>query len=1209
MTMLLVAAGKSIVAGGAKFLAQAAVAAAVTVAQRALMPDQTTRRQGTRLDNSQIVTSNEGTPISNIIGRNRVAGQVIWQTTFREEVVTNTEESGGKGAPSSNVETTTYNYHASFAIGLCQADGSAKYGQVWADGKPLKPSDHTIRFYNGAPDQLPDPKIEAVEGAGEVSAYRGLCYIVFDEMLLEKFGNRLPQITVEIINIPEKYQSNEALEKSLRSINIIPSTGEFVYGTDISISKERRGPGASKSISLNDNAFEDGADIQVSLDQLQASAVNLSSASLVVAWFGTSMNAAACEVKPKLDLINANITPNEWQVTDRVKTNAEEVILEYGGTPSDISVRQAIQDIKSRGLRAMFYPFILMDVDGYPWRGRIIGDATIFAGTVGTSDFTVWDGTQIPYSGANEWSHKRMIYHYAWLMKDVFTAGDVFLIGSEMVGLSADVNWGIELTAILAGVRSILPVGVKVSYAADWSEYKETSLTPVWSSADFVGIDNYMPLTDWRDGEEDYSLTAFMAGIEGDELWDYYYLSPADRDAKIQTPITGAQFRQKDIRFWRDANHTGKEIYFTEFGCPSVDKGANQPNVFYDPKSDESSFPYFSDGSRNDYNQRLYLEAMLKYWDDNGLVDPDNMFAWVWDARPYPAFPSNSKKWSDGGNWEKGHWLNGRLDALSLEKVILSLSESAGLDVSEIDVTALAKVFTLVRGLMWSDITPAANVIQNLLTSFHIDVFETDGRLTFVPKAESKEVVIDPDDFLIDDPIDASFSKSKIEPSALPQRTIVEFVDEYRDYQIAAVSGSRSGAQTSNIDRFASLSIVLSDYAQSLADSLTQEKWVGRDTISFSLPLIYKDIICGDWFLYERKYKIIKVTYGDQLDIEAVGFNKGVYKTVQHAGSIPKVTSPVSVGQSSMLAAEIPLLNDTLGNLWSPRLIGDQDPWPGSINVYVDDGSGGYVINTSLSAPTFIGEIVADLPKGALYIWDEANEVKVNFHDPSKTLSSASDTSVRAGANTIAVLTPSGEWEIIQFANAQLNGDGTYTLTKLLRGQLGTEAFMGEPTLSGTTMFVVDYQRMTYIKGGASRFNIETSLRHGAIGYNVSDNRYSDLVVTPRGVAYRPYAPGHLHQTVDGGTDDIVLTWVRRTRFDGDSWDAVEVPLNEEFEKYEVDIYNGGSIVRTIEVDSVTSAVYSQVDQITDFGSTQTAIIWKVYQLSAIYGRGTSGEE
>jgi hypothetical protein len=66
---------------------------------------------------------------------------------------------------------------------------------------------------------------------------------------------------------------------------------------------------------------------------------------------------------------------------------------------------------------------------------------------------------------------------------------------------------------LAADVRSILGPGSKISYAADWSEYFGHQpadgsgdvffhLDPLWAdpNVNFVGIDNYFPLSDWRDG-------------------------------------------------------------------------------------------------------------------------------------------------------------------------------------------------------------------------------------------------------------------------------------------------------------------------------------------------------------------------------------------------------------------------------------------------------------------------------------------------------------------------------------------------------------------------------------------------------------------------------------------------------------------------------------------------------------------------------------
>src|SRR5690606_40616242 len=52
-----------------------------------------------------------------------------------------------------------------------------------------------------------------------------------------------------------------------------------------------------------------------------------------------------------------------------------------------------------------------------------------------------------------------------------------------------------------------------------------------------------------------------------------------------------------------------KPVWFTELGCPAVDKGANQPNVFVDPKSAENAMPYHSGGARSDGMQRRFLRS------------------------------------------------------------------------------------------------------------------------------------------------------------------------------------------------------------------------------------------------------------------------------------------------------------------------------------------------------------------------------------------------------------------------------------------------------------------------------------------------------------------------------------------------------------------------------------------------------------------------
>ena len=46
------------------------------------------------------------------------------------------------------------------------------------------------------------------------------------------------------------------------------------------------------------------------------------------------------------------------------------------------------------------------------------------------------------------------------------------------------------------------------------------------------------------------------------------------------------------------------------------------------------------------------------------MIAADLIFAWCWDARPLPGFPLRTDIWTDGVDWEDGHWLNGKLPSL-----------------------------------------------------------------------------------------------------------------------------------------------------------------------------------------------------------------------------------------------------------------------------------------------------------------------------------------------------------------------------------------------------------------------------------------------------------------------------------------------------------------------------------------------------------------
>ncbi len=156
-------------------------------------------REGARLAEVSVQTSSYGTAIPQIFGNMRTAGSVIWATDLQED---SNREGGGKGRPS----TVTFSYSANFAVALSSRPIAA-IGRIWADGNLLRgvqgdfKSETQFRYYTGSEDQPIDPLIASAEGIANTPAHRGISYAVFENMQLENFGNRIPSLTFEIINV------------------------------------------------------------------------------------------------------------------------------------------------------------------------------------------------------------------------------------------------------------------------------------------------------------------------------------------------------------------------------------------------------------------------------------------------------------------------------------------------------------------------------------------------------------------------------------------------------------------------------------------------------------------------------------------------------------------------------------------------------------------------------------------------------------------------------------------------------------------------------------------------------------------------------------------------------------------------------------------------------------------------------------------------
>jgi len=1244
-----------------------------------------------RIDRFRLTTASEGAAVGQVYGRVRIPGQVIWASRFEERSSTS-GGGGGKGSPGPQATVTQYSYSVSLAIGLCEGVIS-RVGRIWADGIEVAKDDLNIRVYHGDEAQMPDPKIEAVQGAGNAAAYRGLAYIVFEDLDLSPFGNRVPQFSFEVMRPDQGHDPSVPADvsRAVQGAALMPGTGEYALSTTPVYVFEEFG----RIRATNVNSPGGRTDFDISMEALSGELPNCTAKSLIISWFGDDLRVGSCSIRPKVERALADGIGMPWKVSGLRRDTAEEITAVdgrpvYGGTPTDQSVIESIRALREGGGSVMFYPFILMEQlagntlpNPYtgeagqpvlPWRGRITtslapgrdgtpdktpaaaAEVAAFFGQAQIGDFEP-QGDTVDYSGPEEFSYRRFILHYAHLC--ALAGGvDAFCIGSEMRGLTqirdgADSFPAVAAMRALAGdVRAILGPDVKIGYASDWSEYfgyhpQDGSgdvffhLDPLWADEeiDFIGIDNYMPISDWRDGYDHadaawgaiHDLDYLKANIEGGEGYDWFYNSPEARAFQRRTPIEdGAYgepwvFRYKDLRNWWENTHfnrpggvrasnptewvpQSKPFWFTEYGCAAIDKGTNQPNKFLDPKSSESAIPHWSNGRRDDLIQAQYIRAYNDYFSDAAknpvsaiyggrMVDMGHAYVWAWDARPYPYFPLNLDLWSDGENYTRGHWLNGRASLRTLDSVVREVCAASGL--SRPDTSGL---FGIVRGYSVAETASGRSVLQPLMLAQGFDALERDGALAFKSRKGAVDATLVSSTFVDEGQAEARLEDTRLPEAELAGRVRLAFVETDGDYAVRTAEAVYPGDAVAAVSQSEFPVVLTAQEGREIAERWLAEARVGRDRVRFGLPLSEVAIGAGDVVRLDRSedlYRVDTVELGRFSQIEAVRIEKTAYTGAPEADEIdqqrpfvpPVPVTPVFLDLPLLTGEEVP---------HAPSLAIAASPWRGPVAVYSSTAQNGFELNTLVETESVIGETENELAAALPDTWDRGPALRVRLVNGA--LSSADPAAVLAGVNAAAIGTGRDDiWEVFQFAEAELVAPDTYDVRLRLRGQAGTGAFIPTAWPVGSVFVGLGGQRTTQIAMPSSARNLSRSYRVGPAERPVDDPVYVQEDRAFAGIGLRPYAPAQLRY-VRRESGDVTLRWLRRTRIDGDSWEGTDVPLGEATEAYLVRVRApGGAILRTANVP-MPEWTYLTSMQIEDAAGPAFSV--EVAQISDRFGPG-----
>lgn len=1167
--------------------------------------------RGKKLSDFAIQSSSYGDSIQVIYGKSRIAGNIIWATPVRIVEDRQVINQGGKGG-GTKVERkseTRFRYFVNLAIALCEGEIDS-IDRIWADADLINVGDFCTSYsiYKGEETQLADPLIESFEGVDKTPAYRGLAYIVFEDFEITQFGARIPNFTFEV-NRNLNFSNENIAEKLISGVNMIPGCGEFVYDTvihskvdGVDIGGKWYQKGQAKI--LNKNNSYGKSDALVALDNLQNTFPNLDYISLVCCWFGDSLDIVDCTIEPRVEYKTLTKTfPTEWSVAGINRDTARLITLDvdgkpiYGGTPSDASILRFIDEAKNRGLKVKFYPMIFMDIANKPWRGKITGDAAEVA-----NFFTKTKG------------YNEFILHYANLVKNKV---DAFIIGSEMKGLTSIQSGSSfpaveEFISLAAEVKTIMGSSTKISYASDWSEYHSVNgwynLDALWASddIDFIGIDAYFPLTD-RPQNGVYDVQEIIDGWTNGEGYDWYY-SDEDRTVKVNLQ---PQYAWKNIAWWWNNTHTNpdssitdwepqsKKIWFTEYGFPSVDGASNQPNIFFNPESVDGGLPYHSQGYIDFLAQRTALEGTELKWQSSNMIE--RKFVWAFDARPYPFYPDLTNVWADGDVWSRGHWVNGKLGYCNLSDIVKDICLKSGLSEDKIDISEIKK---LVAGYNLSSSARGIDAISDLQEVYFFDMVDGE-KIKFIPKeGEITEINFDKLTFE-NSPAKTDFilSLEKNLQKNLISEITLNYISQNNNYQVGSYNIKREEIDNGRKTEVNSPILLNNSTAQNIAKNLLLQEETLSQRAEFFLPYEYSYLEAGDIIKIttennEYLFRIILTDCEDgKIRISAVNYEANIYNynIADLENSETEIVEEIADTHLEIL--DIPSLQNDV-DITKPILrmavCGTSGNWDGAA-IYmsnISDVSGFQKIIDVTNGAT-IGTLLGSVDPSSPLIMDKTSEVEINLI--SGSLESVTDSNLQDFKNLALI----GD-EILQFKTANILGENNYELKNLYRGRFGTE---GNLEHSAGERFIMLDDNIVKLEIPLQYLGNQLWIKAVSFGKSLEDTEAVEITFAANSL--KPYSPVYISGTKNI-SNDIEIDWVRRSRAGNSFSSTVEIPLYENAEKYEIDIYDGADVVRTLEATN-SEITYEYANQITDFGTSPTSLNVKIYQVSDKVGRGFDG--
>jgi Putative phage tail protein len=531
-----------------------------------------------------------------------------------------------------------------------------------------------------------------------------------------------------------------------------------------------------------------------------------------------------------------------------------------------------------------------------------------------------------------------------------------------------------------------------------------------------------------------------------------------------------------------------------------------------------------------------------------------------------------------------------------LDGIVGDILLRAGYDAGDIDVAALGDAF--VQGYVIDTVASARNALEPLQLYQAFDLIEIDGQL----KARIHSAAVDATVPICEaraaneqqDP-PPLMTITRAQELDLPRELSVDHLNPAYDFQRGSQHARRITSKSHAVEKIALPIVCPSQNAKQIAERLLYRRWIERNKIEIMISRTMIDVDVGDVINFDGR--VLRVTeinqHGGLIKANTVPVSEFTLSSSASADSgAGQRRHALTLIPSTLYMMDIPPLRSADDQAGVYVAISGATGWAGGALFRSEDGVN-FTSQTNVSVPVTAGLATSILGPAPTEYIDRAHTVNVALL--RGTLSSCTQDDMLNGVNAALL----GD-ELIHFQNANLNGDGSYTLSNILRGRKGSEAAVATHTV-GERFVLLQANTLRFIPLNVSDRGRSFYYRAATTGQDVQN--VANTLFVPQLNALKPLAPTHIMATRNSG-GDMTLNWKRRARFNSEWVDFIDIPMDETAELYDVDVMNGSFVVRRFLNQIIPTLIYTAAQQITDFGTVQSSVTWNIYQLSTRYGRG-----